>query len=168
MEKTHWKKIVSDPTYIGEGDFQENEEKVLTIASVNKAETVVSQEGKSSKAVVHWKENGNKPLILNVTNSKRISKIAGSPYFEDWVGKKVQLYVEKGVKAFGDVVNAVRVRPFAPKVVEVKCDECGKNLVPAFGMDVAQLAEYTKQKYKKTLCAECAKKAAEAAEADKK
>ena len=28
---THWKKIVSDPNYIGEADFQEGEEKVLNI-----------------------------------------------------------------------------------------------------------------------------------------
>ena len=34
-EKTHWKKIVSDPNFIGEGDFQEGEEKVLTIDRVN-------------------------------------------------------------------------------------------------------------------------------------
>lgn len=36
---THWKKIVSDPNYIGEADFEENEEKVLTIARVNASET---------------------------------------------------------------------------------------------------------------------------------
>ena len=31
MGKTHWKKVVSDPNFIGEADFQEGEEKVLTI-----------------------------------------------------------------------------------------------------------------------------------------
>ena len=30
MEKTHWKKVVSDPNYIGEADFEQGEEKILT------------------------------------------------------------------------------------------------------------------------------------------
>ena len=27
-DKTHWKKIVSDPNYLGEADFNEGEEKI--------------------------------------------------------------------------------------------------------------------------------------------
>ena len=72
MEKTHWKKVVSDPNFIGEADFQEGEEKVLTIERVNQSETVQTAEGKSRKAVVHWREAGNKPMILNVARSKNI------------------------------------------------------------------------------------------------
>ena len=34
--KTHWKKVVSDPNFIGEGDYQEGEEKVFTIDRVTK------------------------------------------------------------------------------------------------------------------------------------
>ena len=103
--KTHWKKVVSDPNFIGEGDFQEGEEKVLTIDRVNASETVQTAEGKSKKAVVHWKEPGNKPMILNVARSKNIEKVAGSGYFEDWPGVAVQLYIEHGIKAFGEVVE---------------------------------------------------------------
>ena len=78
MSKTHWKKVVSDPTYIGEADFEPEEEKVLTIASVNPKETVVTQEGKTQKAVVHWVEK-EKAMILNVAKSKAIAKVCGSP-----------------------------------------------------------------------------------------
>ena len=52
--KTHWKKIVSDPNYLGEADFGEKEEKVLTIARVNNRESVKTQKGSTSKAVIHW------------------------------------------------------------------------------------------------------------------
>ena len=52
MEKTHWKKVVSDPNFLGEGDFQEGEEKILTIDHVNASETVTTAEGKSKKAVL--------------------------------------------------------------------------------------------------------------------
>ena len=132
--KTHWKKVVSDPNFIGEGDFQEGEEKVLTIDRVNASETVQTAEGKSKKAVVHWKEPGNKPMILNVARSKNIEKVAGSGYFEDWSGVSVQLYIEHGIKAFGEVVSAVRVRPYKPRLQQRQpvppCTDCGNPIQP--------------------------------------
>lgn len=165
VEKTHWKKVVSDPNYIGEADFSQGEEKVLTIAKVNAAETVTTAEGKSNKAVVHWVEKGNKPMILNVARSKSIQKVAGSPYFEDWAGVKVQLYIENNIKAFGEVVSAVRVRNFRPRTSTIKCDMCGKAIVGAYGMSADQLASYTNKQYGKKLCADCAKKEKSASEA---
>lgn len=166
MEKNHWKKLVSDPNYIGEADFAEGEEKVLTIASVNASETVTTAEGKSQKAVVHWQEKGNKPMILNVARSKAIEKVVGSPYLEDWPGAKVQLYIEHGIKAFGEVVSAVRVRPFKPRTKQSEpvpnCTDCGSEIEPAMGKDAHWLAQYTSKHYGCPLCAKCAQKRKEA------
>jgi hypothetical protein len=158
MEKVHWKKVVSDPTYIGEADFEPGEEKVLTIASVNPKETVTTQEGKSVKAVVHWVEK-EKAMILNVARSKAIQKVAGSPYLDEWVGKKVQLYIDNKVKAFGEIVSAVRVRPYAPKeqaTAQIICEGCGKPIEAAYGMNPEQLAANTKAKFGKAYCSVCA------------
>lgn len=167
---THWKKVVSDPNYIGEADFQEGEEKALTIDRINTAETVVTAEGKSKKAVVHWREPGNKPMILNVARSKSIEKVAGTPDIERWPGVQVQLYIEHGIKAFGEVVSAVRVRPFKPRVQQQApvppCTDCGKEIQPAMGKDARWLAAYTIKNYGVPLCAECAQKRKAAAEAD--
>lgn len=165
-EKVHWKKVVSDPTYIGEADFEPGEEKVLTIASVNQMETVTTQEGKSIKAVVHWVEK-EKAMILNVARSKAIQKVAGSPYLDEWVGKKVQLYIDNKVKAFGEIVSAVRVRPYAPKANAqassdpIFCEECGQEIKSAYNRTPAQIAESTFKKYGKKLCADCATKASQ-------
>lgn len=169
MEKTHWKKVVSDPNFIGEGDFQEGEEKVVTIARVNASETVTTQEGKSKKAVVHFAERDCKPMILNVARSKSIEKVAKSPYFEDWIGVKIQLYIEHGIKAFGEIVSAVRVRPFKPKAaVVVKCEKCGADIKPGHGMTSEQMANYTRKKYGDALCAKCATEANKMAQDAKK
>lgn len=161
-EKTHWKKIVSDPNYIGEADFAEGEEKVLTVAYVNASETVTTAEGKSQKAVLHWKEPNNKPMILNVARSKAIEKVTGSPYFEDWVGQQLQLYIQKGIKAFGDVVNAVRVRPYKPRIQTAApvppCTDCKGEIKPAMGKDARWMAAYTTKHYGVPLCADCAQK----------
>lgn len=163
-EKVHWKKVVSDPVYIGEADFEPGEEKVLTIASINSKETIVTNEGKSTKAVVHWVEK-EKSMILNVARAKAIQKATGSPWMDDWIGKKVQLYIDNKVKAFGEIVSAVRVRPFAPKVqqkqevksdAELICEECGKLIPAQFGMTPAQIAENTLQKFGRRLCGSCA------------
>ena len=163
-EKVHWKKVVSDPVYIGEADFEPGEEKVLTIASINSKETIVTNEGKSTKAVVHWVEK-EKSMILNVARAKAIQKVTGTPYMDEWVGKKVQLYIDNKVKAFGEIVSAVRVRPFAPRVqqkqevksdAELICENCGKPIPAQFGMTPAQIAENTLQKFGRRLCGSCA------------
>lgn len=167
-QKTHWKKIVSDPNFIGEADFEPGEEKVLTLDYVNHNETITTAEGKSQKAVAHWKEPGNKPMILNVERSKAMEKVAGSPYFEDWHGVQFQLYIKTGIRAFGDIVNAVRVRPHKPRVhaKEVPpCTDCGGKIKPAMGKDASWLANYTTKNYGAPLCSACAQKRKQAAAA---
>lgn len=161
-DKTHWKKVVSDPNYLGEADFNEGEEKIATIARVNQAETVVTAEGKSKKAVVHFKEP-LKPMVLNVARSKAIEKVAGTPYFEEWPGTEIQLYIEHGIKAFGEVVNAVRVRPMKPiRKQAVKCADCGGDILAAQGKGADYIVQGTKKSYGVALCWNCACKRKEA------
>ena len=157
-DKTHWKKVVSDPNYLGEADFGEGEEKIGTISRVVQNEAVQTAEGKSEKAVVYFQEN-LKPMILNVSRSKAIEKVAGSPYFEDWVGVPIQLYIEHGIKAFGDVVSAVRVRPRRPIIkAAVKCADCGEDIQGAMGKGADYIAAYTRKKFGICLCFDCATK----------
>lgn len=114
-EKTHWKKF-HNPDYLGAYAFQPGERKILTISKA--VQEVVTGQGnrKEDCLVVHFQE-GEKPLICNVTNSKAITKVAGSPFIEDWPNVKIELYTEK-VNAFGDMVDAVRVKRSAPIVTK--------------------------------------------------
>lgn len=45
---------------------------------------------------------------MNSTNLKTIHKSLGSPFIEDWVGKKIEVSIEQ-VKAFGEIHDALRV-----------------------------------------------------------
>ena len=63
--------------------------------------------------VAYFVENV-KPMILNVTNSKVIVKLAGSEFIEKWKGLKVQIFVAK-VKVAKQQVDALRIRDFHPK-----------------------------------------------------
>ena len=49
-------------------------------------------------------------MLLNSTNCKVLSRLTGSPYIEDWTGVEFTVGVEK-VKAFGELHDALRIRP---------------------------------------------------------
>ena len=156
--KTPWKKIVSDPDFLGEADFNEGEEIIVTIDRVVSGVKVKTAEGTSEKAVLYFREK-IKPMILNVARSKAITKVAGSKFVEDWVGVSIQLYIDDNVKAFGDVVSAVRVRPRKPVIRNaVKCADCGNDIQGAFGNGADYIERYTKKQYGVALCSECAAK----------
>lgn len=88
---------------------------VLTIKYARK-EDVKGPDGKKQEClVIHFYEQAVKPMILNTTNAKAISQVAGSNFIEKWDGVKIQLYVAQ-VSAFGTTTDALRVRMFAPKV----------------------------------------------------
>lgn len=108
--KTHWKKLVN-PHYIGAYSLEPGQDLIVTIDKVVR-ETVQGPDGKKEECTVAYLKN-QKPFILNNTNQKQIAKLADSPYIEDWTGKSITLYVAK-VKAFGELVEALRVRPTAP------------------------------------------------------
>lgn len=110
-EHVHWKKT-TNPTYLGEWDFEPGEEMIVQVKDV-RIETVTNPQGKEDKPVMYF-ENGIKPMVLNTTNMKVIEKAAGTPYMDEWVGKKLQLYVTM-VAAFGTTTNAVRIREFCPR-----------------------------------------------------
>lgn len=166
MTKTPWKKIVSDPDFLGEADFNEGEEKIVTIDHVQSGVRVKSTEGTSEKAVVYFRER-IKPMILNVARSKAITKVAGSKFVEDWVGVAIAVYIDDNVKAFGDVVSAVRVRPRKPMVrTAEKCADCGNEIQGAYGKGPDYIATYTKKQYGVSLCSECAEKRKKAKEVE--
>ena len=152
---THWKKLTNSD-YLGAYSLEPGRDIVLTIDRVQ-VETVTGPDGKKEECMVcHWKEQA-KPMILNSTNAKMIQKLLKSPYIEDWAGHRIQIGVEM-VKAFGEVVDALRVRNHLP--VTVKCECCGGEIVGAHGMNGEQLAEYTRKKYGRALCPACATKEA--------
>lgn len=155
---THWKQMMNNSDYIGAYSFQPGEEKTLTIKSCG-IERVHNPDGKTEECmVIHWVEN-EKPLIANVTNCKTIGKVLGTNYIEQWGGKKIVLGTEK-VKAFGDVVEAVRVRNKRPvqQVASMPvqmCADCKKPVIAYGNLNPAQVAEKTKEKFGVVLCMAC-------------
>lgn len=159
MAKTHYKKLMN-PNYLGAYSIEDGKDLVLTIQTVRQ-ESVTGADGKHEDCVVCYFAENVKPMILNSTNLKMITKLLGTPYIEDWAGHKIQIGIEK-VRAFGDIVEALRVRKNLPKTVVIKCEECGQPISDAYGMIAEDFAKYTKEKLGKSLCKACADKAASA------
>lgn len=112
-KKTHYRKL-HNPDFIGAYSLMDGDkptELVVTIKSIALQE-VKGVDGKKDDCMVAQLV-GQKPFIINATNAKTITKIYGSPYIEDWTGKKITLYVAK-VKVAGEAVDALRIRPTAP------------------------------------------------------
>ena len=102
--KTHFKKL-RNPNFIGGWDLLDGD-KTVTITKVTKEMVHDGKGGQSECCTVHFNEC--KPMVANSTNLKRIAKLLGSPFVEDWTNKRITLTTEK-VKAFGEVHDAVRV-----------------------------------------------------------
>lgn len=158
MTLTHWKKL-SNPDYIGSYAFQPGETKTLTIRNVTR-ENVVGADGKREDCtIVHW-ASSDKPMILNATNGKMIAKVLDTPYTEEWAGKAIVLNVQK-VKAFGEVVEAVRVKneKVAQKPASrtaTTCPDCGNQITQSGAFTAEKIEAESVKRYGVPLCLNCA------------
>lgn len=110
--KTHWKKLIN-PDYLGAYSLNPGQDLILTIDIVIREKVTGTGGKKQECTVLHFKEKVQ-PMILNRTNAKTIAKVYNTNYIEDWAGKQVQIYAEK-VDAFGEQVEALRIRPLVPQ-----------------------------------------------------
>lgn len=142
--------------YLGSHLMPNGQDMILTIKEV-RAEELMSTDGKEKHSLVcYFQENGVLPMVLNKTNCRTIAKLFKENDYLKWSGKRISVYVDHAVKAFGDTVDGLRIRNKIPEDVKIACEECGQILKPGFNMTPTQLSAYTKKKYGKCLCAECA------------
>jgi len=114
---THYKKL-RNPNYIGSYELMTGGEPIELVVTIERATKEMVQNGdkKEEAMVVYLK--GQKPMIVNATNAKAITSALGTPYVEEWSGKRITLYVAR-IKAFGETVDALRVRKDAPGLPEL-------------------------------------------------
>lgn len=84
-------------------------EMVVTIQKVGKANVAREGDEPEYKWLVRFDELP-KPMVLNSTNIKRLARACQSQESDDWVGKKVLLYVDPDVEFAGNVVGGLRIK----------------------------------------------------------
>jgi predicted DNA-binding antitoxin AbrB/MazE fold protein len=116
--QTHWK-MHFDYEYIGSHNLKEGEEVVVTIKKVLDEMVFDTQENsEKKKLVVHFEEQPDLKMILNVTNAKTLERLLKTPHIDKWKGRKIQLYAAD-IRAFGQDMKALRIRDFLPKQDDV-------------------------------------------------
>jgi len=108
--------------------------------------------------------NQVRPLVVNSTNRKTLRKLFKATSAEALVGKKIQLFLQPGVRdpSTGDKVDGIRIRDKVPtggRYVAPKCEGCGKAITGMANFTAEQIASASKQKYGKCLCVDCGQKA---------
>ena len=104
-------KFTTDSKFMTHADIPGDADTVYTIKSYEQ-ETVGQGPQASEKWVIYFRET-KKGLALNKTNGNLIIKALGSDEMDDWIGKKISLYVKDDVEYQGEIVSAIRVRPKA-------------------------------------------------------
>lgn len=154
QQKHHWKEALPGD-YLGAYSLN-GQDLIVTIQSASK-EIVTGANGKKEECLVIRFKEQVMDMVCNRTNAKTITKVLGTPFLEDWSGKKIQLYPTT-TKFGGEVVECIRVRPTAPKqVAPIICERCKQQILPAGNMTAEQVAEYGMKKYGKKLCIKCGK-----------
>lgn len=115
--KTHWKKCFNKD-YLGSHDLDEAKDLKAVIDHVE-VRSVKDSSGKDGKCNVAVFQGSIKPMILNVTNCKKVKKFSGSNYIEDWNNVAITICV-KTITAFGEDVEALRIRDSQPKMTKPK------------------------------------------------
>lgn len=172
-------KLERDSEYMGADDIDAGTEPILTIKNIYRGK-VTLQRGPETKNVLTFVEESVpgisevRPLIVNATNRQTLKKLYGQVTANALEGKKIQLWIEHGVRnpSKNEVTDGIRIRdkkPAAGKTAVVpKCEVCGKDIVGVSGLTSDQVAKMTKEKYGKKMCAECAAKAKAELEAAEK
>ena len=96
--------------YLKASDLPEEGSQQFTIERIEIEE--VGQE-KTRKPVIYFEED-NKGLVCNKTNARTIAKVLGTEQFEEWAGKKINLYRAE-VDFQGEMIEAIRVKLRVPK-----------------------------------------------------
>ena len=149
-----------EPKYLGSWDLYElpNQKIQVTIKAIRE-EFVEDTKGQKKKKAVMYFVEAVKPMILNIENKKRLSKLFFTRDSDAFIGKRIEIGYEK-VKAFGDIHDALRVvprlLPQSKTYTAPKCESCGGEIQPRGNNSAEQIAAYTKKKYGQALCSTCA------------
>ena len=163
-------KFERDSEYMGADDIDNGVEPVLTIKNLYRGK-VTLQRGPEVKNVLTFVEESVpgisevRPLIVNSGNRQVLKKLYGQVTANALEGKKIQLWIEHGVRnpSKNELTDGIRIRDKKPAAggkatAAVKCADCGKDVTGSGNFSAELIAKSSKDKYGKSLCMACAQK----------
>lgn len=124
MTKTPWQKTF-DPHYLGSWSLEDGEIFTTVILKCELKEITSNGKDYKERIVATLKDAPRNGILLpmvigNKDNAKALQKLTGSQYIEDWRNVDVTIYVKRGVKAFGELVDALRIKDTPPLTGDAK------------------------------------------------
>lgn len=163
-------KFERDSEYMGADDIDNGTEPVLTIKNLYRGK-VTLQRGPEVKNVLTFVEESVpgisevRPLIVNSGNRQVLKKLYGQVTANALEGKKIQLWIEHGVRnpSKNELTDGIRIRDKKPSAsgkapAVIKCADCGNEITGSGSFSAEQIAKGSKEKYGKALCMACAQK----------
>jgi hypothetical protein len=102
--------------YLKQSDVQD--ETAVTVAALKKVNVARDDEDPDYKWTIKFNEFA-KPMVLNVTNLKRMAKALGDDT-DDWLGNQVILFVDPDIEFGGNVVGGLRIKGMRKQVAGAK------------------------------------------------
>lgn len=99
--------LLNPSKYIKGAEFL-GKDVTYTIKSVRREELEKDDETTESKGIIYFSDEA-KGWVSNVTNTKALVAMFGTET-DNWIGKRVTLWFDENVRAFGDKVGGIRVR----------------------------------------------------------
>ena len=119
----NWRKVISSDT-LGVYDLDPGQEITLTIKHVEECDVPDPKSGKARPMPVVRFEQTPKGLVLNRTNAKRITDLAGTNKLGQWGGIRVTLHHEEDRLFGGGRGPTLRVKP-GPRQARPRAAEGG-------------------------------------------
>ncbi len=118
MSKTPWQKTF-DPNFIGAWSLEDGEVFNTVVLKCELKEITSNGKEFKERIVATLKDAPRNGILLpmvigNKDNAKALQKLSGSQYVEDWKNIPVSIYVKKNIKAFGELVDALRIKDTPP------------------------------------------------------
>lgn len=105
-------KVYNESKYLKYQDLND-QDWVVTISNVTR-DDIKDKDGSSKKKfVVHFKES-EKGLVLNTTNMNMLYKLLQSDDSDQWIGKRITLYVKDDIEMGGEIMSGLRIRAKLP------------------------------------------------------
>lgn len=90
---------------------------LVTVSKIDHQNVGLSDGEEDLKWCMHFREFP-KPMVLNSTNIQLATKALGTDETDDWIGKKLVIYVDDNVSFGSKLVGGIRIRKMRGQAVQ--------------------------------------------------
>jgi hypothetical protein len=100
---------MTESKFLKKEDLDYDNGNLVTIAKIEQQNVALQDSEEDLKWCMYFKEF-KKPMVLNSTNIQLTVKATGTDETDEWIGKKIVIYVDDNVSFGGKLVGGIRIR----------------------------------------------------------